>query len=425
MATKSGIALRGGVFPSQPSYALRLGILTYHACINYGAVLQALALQQTLRGLGYDVQVLDVWISPSNHSLLGLFSVGARWPRLRTLLSTLLGCGRGSDSVRRIRTFRFLRKYLNRSPFHFFDWAEVPVQQLAVDCVVVGSDQVWNPTISNPRACLLEHAPEHLKAISYAASFGVVNLEGEWPAFFKKQLKRFSAISVRESQGVHIVENLGFQATHVLDPTQLLPAKTWRTLLNLPASPKQSRRPTLVCYFMTSFLADDFLEKLPALRNFARRMKCDVEVFLEFGAFALPRGLGELRALFRQRLRYAWLSKGIKVRRAAGPWEFVEAIARATWVVTGSFHGMMFSSLFNKDLRFLKPKSEARLKIFSRVESFAKKYANGPLIADSIEAALDSLARGERVTFDEAALAADRTRSLEWLRNALTAIEQA
>lgn len=396
----------------------RLGILTFHSQVNYGGVLQAFALYRVLLAMRYDACIVDRWMESNNVRLQGLFVPHAKGARFRLIRLSLLGCGLWADESRRRATRRFLRKYLTLTPYHFFAWEEMRDKELGVDCLVVGSDQVWNAVWNDPRPYLLESTPTTFKAIAYAASFGMTAIPEKWTTTFREGFKRFSAIGVREPDGVGLVCSGGAKATHVLDPTQLLSAEMWHTILGLQP-PRLSKKPVLVCYFMRSYLEPWLMKYLPLLRRFAERQKCRVMVFLD-GSGAFTSTQVALRELYPLKaLRFAWASRGIEVRRAAGPKEFVQAFSEATWMVADSFHALMFASIFGVDARILRPERAERLKAFSRLTGFAEKYVKGPLFADGLEAALESLAAGPRVTYDEAALEADRERSRTWLRDAL------
>ena len=121
---------------------MRVGILTFHSQLNYGGVLQAYALQETLRGLGHDVIVLDRWLDPENRALtLGRDRMGF-WGWTKLLLRSILGGDEIAKGVRVKRTRRFLRESMHLSEYSFYSWKDVP-SDLGVDVIVVGSDQVW------------------------------------------------------------------------------------------------------------------------------------------------------------------------------------------------------------------------------------------------------------------------------------------
>lgn len=391
---------------------MRVGLLTLHLQLNYGGVLQAWAGQCALEGLGHEVCVLDRWLDPRNLTLLGPFGA-VRSAAVRNLLCEALAYGQfGAFLLRHWRTIRFVRRRFRLSPYHFYRWQDVAGRELGVDCVMVGSDQVWHcGDWGDPAPYLLEGAPQGLPAVAYAASFGMREIPEAWREAFRAGFRRFAAIGVREAEGVGLAARLGGTATHVLDPTQLVPAKVWRERLGL--RPKRGRRPRLFCYF----LSENVPAAWPHLEAFVRRTGFAVEIFGADTNFVrrLPP-----KALFRHlaNLPRRTLSP-VRVRLSSGPREFLQALANSDAVVSDSFHALMFASLFGKNVRILRPRNAGRQAMFARIEEFARLYTQGPVIADDLPAALTSLAAGETVAYDEPALEAARCRSLDWLRKAL------
>ena len=389
---------------------MRIGVLTFHSQLNYGGVLQAWALTQALETLGHEAWVVDRWLNARNTLLWG--PLKSRSPRTwyRWLSRGLSGCGDAGLLARHVRTVRFVRGRMRLTPFHFCAWEEVAGRDLGVDGLVVGSDQVWHcGDWGEPRPYLLEGAPEGLPAIAYAASFGMTAIPQGWVGTFRAGLGRFVAIGVREAEGVRLAGELGFRATHVLDPTQLVPAATWRERLGVR---RRSGPPRLVCYF----LSESPEAAWPALEAFARQAGARVEVLVNDTA-VVKTSPGTLARRAAWRLRR--VGSPVTIRYAAGPREFVEAFANAQWVLSDSFHALMFASIFGKDVRLLRPVVPARRRMFARIEEFASRYASGPLLADGVEAALRSLEAGPAVTYDEAALTEARDRSRAWLGAAL------
>lgn len=397
---------------------LRLGILTFHSQLNYGGVLQAFALQEALREMGENAIVVDKWLDPTNWFLLGQLCNLTPITCLKMAMAELMGCDKIAELRRRKRTMAFLREHLRLSPYHFITWEEMRGKVLGLDCLVVGSDQVWRcEWRESPRPFLLEGAPP-IKAISYAASFGMTEIPQKWNETYRAGLARFSAISVRERSGVGMVRALGFEATEVLDPTQLVPVSRWRALIPPQRRP---RKPVLACYFVNV----DLFKVWDDLEAFARKMGCEVHVLFSFHPFDVPRSRLEAFAHLRHTLRR--VGSPVRLHCGDGPIEFLEAIDGAEWVLGDSFHGLMFASLFGKNVRLLPPpgqRGDSREGIFARILDFADAYAKGPLVAESVAEALASFERGERVIFDEVALEADRERSRTWLRQALDGVRR-
>lgn len=392
---------------------MKLGILTFHSQLNYGGVLQAFALQEALRENGYESTVIDRWLTPENRHLeLGFLDFSIKG-KVRFLLDLIVRVGQFSYLKRRLRTKRFLRANLRLSKPSFFDWNEVPRAAFDADAFIVGSDQVWHcGDWGNPRPYLLEGAPD-IPAISYAASFGMRSIPEGMRGGYRAGFARFSAISCREAEGVKLVEQEGFSATHVVDPTLLLNRDQWYAFSKVKTDRK------LVCYL----LQEDIPAVLPKLDCFAKEMKCTVRLYVNHLALPFPKNV----PAFKRWIALNWMRTfgRVKLELAAGPKEFTDAHASAKWVLTDSFHSVMFSSIFDKNVRVIRPSSEMRKAMFARIEEFAAECVEGEMIADSLDDALSSFAKGEAVTFTREKIEALRARSLAWLENALANLHDA
>ena len=159
---------------------------------------------------------------------------------------------------------------------------------------------------------------------------------------------------------------------------------------------EEGERRDLVCYFLSERLEDHWDE----LEVFAREHRCKVRVLLD-GAWALPlpcswaRAKGWLKGMRRKAKAFS----RVQVLDVAGPAEFLAAFRGARWVVSDSFHALMFAIINGCDVRIIRPSNEVRRKMFARIEEFAA-HAKGQLIADSVGAAVESLGK-ERVEYDE------------------------
>ena len=400
---------------------MKLGILTFHSQLNYGGVLQCWALQKALMRLlreelrvkseECEVVVVDRWLDEKNWRLRREFvELGLKgWIKL--VIRGLLGCGDFGKLMRTIRTIRFVRS-LGLSNEHFCDWSELKqankqtIRQL--DCLIVGSDQVWHcGDWGDPRAYLIEGAPE-VRAISYAASFGMAAIPPDMIDLYKRGLGRFAALSCREKEGVEICRDLGYVATHVVDPTLLLEPSDWCKLVG-NRTIEQSNNRKLICYFMSV----DLPIALPLLEQFADKMNCSVEVLTNNQPMLkpLPRSIGAvMRNLRRGRVTNC---------RSYGPKEFLRAFSSATWVVTDSFHAVMFSSVFNCNARFVRPNRETRKAMFARIEEFADKCVEGRFFVDDVVQALQSFEQDEKIVYNSKAITEMRAESLKWLEKAI------
>lgn len=396
---------------------MKIGILTFHSQLNYGGVLQCWALQTALEKLGHEVVVIDRWLDSDNSWLEKGYDKYSLLQWIKFCIRSTLGLGNISQLLRVRRTKRFLTEHLRLTPYHFVDWNDAP-KELGVDMLVVGSDQVWHcGDWGNPRVYLLDGAPDS-PAISYAASFGFTELPkylSECEAvslaepFYKKGFKKFKAISCRESEGVSLCRKLGAEAQHVLDPTLLVNKADWKCLIRSAAKHCTKR---VVCYF----LGVDYTSILQRLLRFSAENDCEVELFVDqwvFDALPMPTSLAKLRQWVKGIRRK--LFSNVRVYDSAGPIEFVKSIASADLVISDSFHALMFSIIFGRNVRILAPKSDHRKKMFARIEEFASEMT-GQIVVDSLETALKSFADDAVATIDSAWLESRRSESFNFLR---------
>ena len=398
---------------------MKIGILTFHSQLNYGGVLQCWALQTVLEKMGHEVVVVDRWHNADNSLLERGYSNWGWRQWVRFWLRGLLGLGDLGQWLRVRRTKKFLGQRIKRSSYHFVGWIEAP-KELGVDMLVVGSDQVWHcGNWGDPRVYLFEGAPQ-IPAIAYAASFGMTELPDCLGAgargaenlaaepIYKRGLSKFKAISCREREGVEICKRLGFDAVHVVDPTLL----AWGE--GAEGNSKEGKQRELVCYFLSEKIEDHISE----LDGFARRINCKVKVFMD-GAWLspFPTNFSRIKSLLRR-----WKVRDgsrVEIMDSAGPEEFYNAFKSARWVVSDSFHALMFSICNGCDARMIKPSTEFRRKMFARIEEIAE-HTKGPLIVNSVSDALASFTNCESVVYDYEWLERRRRESEEWLRRVLS-----
>lgn len=389
---------------------MKIGILTLHSQINYGGVLQAYAMQATLEEMGHEVTVLDRWLSPNNSLLKGFFGLKLK-EQLKVLLHCITGTGMFANIARCRRTRNFIASHLQLSKFHFREWNDISAEVYSdLDCILVGSDQVWYILGENfPEAYFLENM-FGVPAISYAASIGMKKI----PASFHKRvladLKKFHALSVREKTAQQLLHSLGLEAEHVVDPTLLAPKSIWR-----PFSGRKSQK-RLFCYFME----DDLLDIYPILLDYATASGSIVDIFLK-GPYVVPfpNSSNKIRKLLRyNKLRLSG-NKRVRLHNDADPAEFVYYASLATDAVSDSFHALMFSIIFDLNIRILRPEKEVRIFMFSRIEEFSECVAQGTLISDGLQAALHSILHDPPVIFDSKKIEEKRKHSSAWLQNVL------
>lgn len=196
--------------------------------LNYGSALQIYALQSYLRNRGHDVFLLRDYRANPKY-IINRFK-NARFPK--EFYSKIIAL---------IKLQNFLRKHVRLSPRGYFSYKALVKHCPQADCHIVGSDQVWH-NANNFR--YLTYVPEKYLKLSYAASFGRVNISQDMKKQIKPYLKRFDGISVRESSGVEIIRSIGLDAIHVLDPTLLLDMNCY------PDVEVHVKNAYIYCYFL-------------------------------------------------------------------------------------------------------------------------------------------------------------------------------
>lgn len=254
------------------------------------------------------------------------------------------------------------------------------------DTLVIGSDQVWNYLWLTPRELELRLGtfalPEH-PVISYAASFGVSEVDDDAQPMFQKYLPRFKSISVREDRGAELVKEMtGLNATVVLDPTLMLPAGEWLGIT-------QGFVPEGERYVLTYFLGKPTDEQERDIQRYAQAHGCRIRRMLDL----------------RDRQTYV-----------AGPQDFVELFSKAQYVFTDSYHACCFSMLFHKQFTvFNRAGMSGKTNMNSRMETLFRLFDLDAVMIDSGLAPEIDYGTVDRL------LEAHRKRSRSWLDKALEA----
>lgn len=308
---------------------MKIGILTLPSIRNYGGILQAYALQVYLQRRGHEVWVLN----RSRKIRLSLWRQGAGILK-RAVLKYVFGkhVALTLEENRRQTEYlcRYTRCFVNHyihltSPAYSSDDLAKQVKEFRLDVLIVGSDQVWRPRyVASVSDFFLGFLPEKspVKRIAYAASFGVDNWEftEEQTQECQTLIKRFDAISVRENSGIELCKQfLGAKAVLLPDPTLLLTPENYLSLLK---SEKENVEPQLFAYFL-----DPSFDKQKVADRIAEHKHLKVSsLYTRMEDMSLP----------------------LQERILPSVEEWLCCFRDASFVVTDSFHGCVFSILFNK-----------------------------------------------------------------------------
>jgi len=389
----------------------KASILTLHNQVNYGGVLQAFALQRFLFAEGIPSEIVDYWCTKHNKALTGgyLNSELPSWYRFCCLALTYFRNGFLIDDMRRRkRTILFIRNKLVLSAAIYRTGMDL--EQLRPEgCLVVGSDQVWNfhwHCVPNPFLAGFLKSP--YRRIAYAASFGIKEIPANRVDEYRSSLLAFDAISVREREGVLMVRTLtGVDAEYVLDPTLLISRSDWLAELSPEKAPQESY---LLCYWLGDlFRIYRILLKLSRERDLTVRIYGDTNL--------LKCSCGSFKSI----LCY-WLIKfhpRISLCLDAGPLDFLAALRDAERVVTDSFHGLLFSAIFNKPVAVILDSSSQRESISSRIQDFVSVFGLEAALNENLECDEISFAHTESFLLSEGKIGEFRRKSGDFLKRHL------
>lgn len=360
---------------------MKIGIVTQPLQANYGGILQNYALQQVLKRMGHEPITIDFcnrisifrFVISSIRSLIFLCNPQKKRPfakfketRFNTrkdIFNTFIK----NNITKTVDTNKYRTRY---------------VKTYALDVVITGSDQVWRPMYNKYIEDMYLRFVTQKKVIkiAYAVSFGT----NEWE-YTDRQTERckyyaqkISAISVREKSAIELCKKyLSVDAVDVLDPTMLLTVEDYKTLC--------WQFPTQGCDFIGAYILDlthedrKKLEKLYSDTLDVRIIEADDQSVLTVEEWLL---------MFRD----------------------------AKYVVTNSFHGTVFSILFNKPFVCVRNERRGNARFNSLLEMFGLESRLVERLSDDLNAILFRPIDWERVN---SILANKRTKSIEFLTKAL------
>lgn len=299
----------------------KVGLVTYYGD-NYGGCLQAYALQQMIRRHDVDCEIIEYNIL--TNSVISKFRRRLGYlihPIKRFREHRIMRQSRPFQAMRHRKFEEFRKNYLkiavngNKSGQDFY------VNPPQYDAYWCGSDQIWNPCLTNSvnPVYFLDFVPEGKARIAYAPSVAVSEVPAAFQAEMAGYLEKFTLISVREIQSVETIGKFSnVKVTPVLDPTLMLTAEDWKALL--PANRTHSE-PYIFCYLFGDM-------------PYIRRVKEHIREVTGYKLVSFPYNTREM------------VSDDILVYDA-GPLDFVEAIRNAAFVITDSFHATAFCCNFN------------------------------------------------------------------------------
>ena len=325
---------------------MRIGIITQPLLSNYGGLLQNYALQQILIRMGHKPMTINL-LPPQHrkdkikHYIRSLIHL--RWP------------DKWDSPYKRKRIInRFIFKHI-KTTFPVRKYSGAIVKLYRFDTIIAGSDQIWRPMYNEYYANHLydgyfkfaESSP--IGKIVYAASFGTDEWEysQEQTETCRLLIHKANAVSVREKSGVELCHQyFGIEAQWVLDPTLLLDIEDYERLCAHIPRAEQS--------FIAAYLLDVDEELTDRVKALARELELPLRFF----------SAGETKTLSVE--------------------EWLAMFRDATYVITDSFHGTVFSIIFNKPFISVGNSSRGMSRFLSLLEQFGLKDRLSPRISAEI-----------------------------------------
>ena len=293
---------------------MKIGILTYHRSHNYGALLQAVALRTVLQKMGHEVYYVDYW--PDYHRRIYSiphFSLKEIFTQPRT-------------TIFQYRNICMMKKRKKNFDFFIHEYIEPYCNSLSdeYDILIYGSDQIWRkqPFINEYNPIYFGvHDIKAKKHVSYAASINSLPQTIEDKKQFASLLSNLDKISVREESTKVFLSQLGFDDVSLsLDPTLLLNKEEWNVIIP-PNRNINNGKPYLLFYDLQQGTFDE----------------------KEIHRFADEKELSIIRITGKGRF-----TKKSNDDTTCSPVDFVNYIRNASFVITSSYHGLLFSIIFDK-----------------------------------------------------------------------------
>lgn len=302
----------------------KIGLLTIHDTLNYGSLLQTYALYKAIESLGKDIELIDykckaIVDRETTYSLKDCRSV-------KDVVKSLMW--HGAMQRKHDNFWNFMQK--NMKLTETYTKESIKKANDIFDTFVVGSDIIWGTGITGKDwTYFLDFAEDNKKKIAFSSSVGT-KWENEDREKVIKYLQRFDAISVREELAQQWIKDMGIDVQVTCDPTMLWESDFWK---NMITTLRSNEEPYVLVYMWTKDMRTLNHAKEYA-KNHGLRVKCQ--------QFYNP-------------------IKGVENVKPVTLEEWISLIANAQTVFTASYHGLLYSLYFHKDVYYYNRENKSRM----------------------------------------------------------------
>lgn len=304
---------------------MKIGILTHHYINNFGAFLQTYAVQRAAEELFPDDDIYIIDYVNTKHFIVNTMG----WWRFHRSRENLSGW---MQKIRLPETFEKTRKkYLNMTSRVS---SAKEINDLGFDTIVIGSDEVWN--YGDKKSVDLIKFGEGLECkniVVYAPSVGQVAGNSIIPDFVKEGIYNFSYLSARDNATYQLIKNSGRDAVRVLDPTFLVQFESEKIKV---------KKPYILFYYC---------------ENMPQKALNEIIEYAQKNGYALY-GAGECGKIYND------------ITVNITPFQWIEMFRNASCVVTGTFHGVVFSILSKRQFVCYMSNPSRVAKVESLLEEF-------------------------------------------------------
>lgn len=326
---------------------------------NFGNKLQNYAVERIYSKLNCRVTTL-VKIKPfKNFDIIKL--------KIKWFINYISGYKFSKDYLRWIRWIKFWN--FDKKWLHIKYLPDVSIlSQTNFDYYSVGSDQVWNPNeikTQDDADWFFLNKITPSKKVCVSPSFSVTNIPKEKKQIFKDGLNGFQSFSVREDSGKDIIRQFtGKESQVLIDPTLALEKEEWDIIQKRPEHFHNNEKYCL-CYFLGPLLNENW----DILQNYAKQNKMNI---------------------------YNIMDKDSRLF-AIGPDQFIWLIKHAQLIFTDSFHGCVFSIIYEKNFMIFKRTGKANY-MFSRLETLCHKFQLENRIIENIT---EIFIKNQKINYEE------------------------
>lgn len=318
---------------------MKIGIITYWSSNNnYGQILQCFALQKFLQIQGHTAFLIRYKPQKQKISFIYKIYKNLSWEKIKYRLSKQKKTDKEQEKkqqelslinqrLNKQREFeKFRAENLKYTDTIYTSLKELRKNPPKADLYICGSDQVWNNSMydNETPAWFLDFGDSNIPRISFAASIGR-DLEVKELKIFKKLLSSFYKISVREEKAKLLCDSIGIKNVKVvLDPTFLIPVEEYRKL----QTQKTNSSPYIFIYILNIASKEEIYWN--SINNFAHNKKLSIRIVSSSGYIEANNFIDDIT--FEEATIPEWLS----------------AIDEAQYVISTSFHGIVFCLKMHK-----------------------------------------------------------------------------